>query len=224
MFLTKFSEIGGRFDPQFYLKYYKEIEQSIKKSSNKICRLEQIFEINRGGSPRPIQNFLTNKDNGVNWIKIGDTKKDDKYIYQTVEKITPDGAKFSRKVEIGDFVLSNSMSFGRPYIMKIEGYIHDGWLIFKPKFSDFNADYFHSILSSKLIYQLFKKATIGGVVENLNIDLVKKVSIPIPSLKKQQEIANHIQTIRENANKLKINATQILQQAKEEVEAIILGK
>ena len=116
------------------------------------------------------------------------------------------------------------MSFGRPYIMQIEGYIHDGWLLFKPKFSDFNADYFHSILSSKLIYQLFKKATIGGVVENLNIDLVKKVSIPVPPIEKQKEIAEHITGIRQQAQQLKDKTSELLKKASEEIEEILIGK
>lgn len=114
------------------------------------------------------------------------------------------------------------MSFGRPYIMKIEGYIHDGWLLFKPKFDEFNADYFHSILSSQLMYKLFKKATIGGVVENLNIELVKKISIPVPPLNKQKEIAEHITNIRNQAQALKDKTKDLLKKASEEIEEILL--
>ena len=88
----------------------------------------EMATIVRGASPRPIKNFVTDDANGVNWIKIGDVKPGSKYITETVEKITPDGAKKSRFVKEGDFILSNSMSFGRPYIMKIQGCIHDGWL------------------------------------------------------------------------------------------------
>lgn len=223
MFIANFKSIESRLDPQFYLTYFKELENAIKSSPNKTLRLDTIFEINRGGSPRPIHNFLTEDENGYNWVKIGDTKNNDKYIYQTADKIIPEGARYSRKVEVGDFILSNSMSFGRPYIMQIEGYIHDGWLLFKPKFSDFNADYFHSILSSKLIYQLFKKATIGGVVENLNIDLVKKVSIPVPPIDKQKEIAEHITCIRQQAQQLKDKTKEALKKASEEIEKILLN-
>lgn len=222
MYITTFKKLESRLDPQFYLTYFTELEKAIQKSPNKVFRLDTIFEINRGGSPRPIHNYLTENESGFNWVKIGDTKNDDKYIYQTSDKIIPAGAKYSRKVEVGDFILSNSMSFGRPYIMKIEGYIHDGWLLFKPKFSDFNADYFHSILSSKLLYQLFKKATIGGVVENLNIDLVKKVSIPVPPLDKQTKIANHIIGIRQQAQQLKDRTKELLKKASEEIEEILL--
>lgn len=223
MFVANFKSIESRLDPQFYLTYFTELENAIKSSPNKTLRLDTIFEINRGGSPRPIHNFLTEDEGGYNWVKIGDTKNNDKYIYHTADKIIPEGARYSRKVEVGDFILSNSMSFGRPYIMQIEGYIHDGWLLFKPKFSDFNADYFHSILSSKLIYQLFKKATIGGVVENLNIDLVKKVSIPVPPIDKQKEIAEHITGIRQQAQQLKDKTTELLKKASEEIEEILLN-
>lgn len=223
IFTTTYKDLEGRFDPLFYTLHFKELEESIKKSPNNVFKLEEIFEINRGGSPRPIHNFITDNADGVNWIKIGDTKNDDKYIVKTKQKIIEAGTKYSRKVEIGDFILSNSMSFGRPYILKIEGYIHDGWLLFKPKHKEFNADYFHSILSSKLMYQLFRKSTIGGVVENLNIDLVKKISIPVPPLAKQIEIANHITQIRQQAQALKDQTKIALQKANEEIENLLLN-
>ncbi|MDM8519666.1 restriction endonuclease subunit S [Anaerolineales bacterium HSG6] len=224
VFILQFKELQSRLDPFFYKKEFKVIEMNISKSPWKVVSLEEIFQINRGGSPRPINNYFTDEEDGINWIKIGDTKNDDKYIYQTKQKIKPEGAKHSRKVSEGDFILSNSMSFGRPYIMKISGYIHDGWLLFKPKTTNINKDYLHSILSSQLIYKLFKKSTLGGVVDNLNIDLVKKVKIPLPSLNKQNEIANHITTIRNQAKQLQQQAKTELAQAKQEVEQLILGE
>lgn len=78
-------------------------------------RLGTVLEIARGGSPRPIQQYLTTEPDGINWIKIGDTDKGGKYIYKTKEKIRPEGVAKSRMVHSGDFLLTNSMSFGRPY-------------------------------------------------------------------------------------------------------------
>ena len=92
-------------------------------------RLGSVLEIARGGSPRPIQQYLTTEPDGINWIKIGDTDKGGKYIYKTKEKIRPEGVTKSRMVHSGDFLLTNSMSFGRPYILKTDGCIHDGWLV-----------------------------------------------------------------------------------------------
>ena len=107
----------------------------------------EIATIVRGASPRPISMFITDDENGVNWIKIGDVSPGSKYIISTKEKITQDGATKSRFVKPGDFVLSNSMSFGRPYILKIEGCIHDGWL----SISDFESTYL-----SDFLYYLIK--------------------------------------------------------------------
>jgi len=90
-------------------------------------RLKHVAEIARGGSPRSIKDFLTDSDEGVNWIKIGDTNKGGKYINSTKEKIIPEGVTKSRYVHAGDFLLTNSMSFGRPYILNVDGCFHDGW-------------------------------------------------------------------------------------------------
>ena len=79
--------------------------------------IDDVANICRGASPRPIAKYVTDDENGINWIKIGDVAEEDINITHTAEKITEDGAKKSRAVEPGDFILSNSMSFGRPYIV-----------------------------------------------------------------------------------------------------------
>ncbi len=148
IFIRNLSEVSGdRFDPYFYMITFKRIEDVINQLSFPSIRLGDIFEINRGGSPRPINKYYTDSDDGVNWIKIGDTKHDDKYIYFTQQKIKPEGCRYSRAVFDGDFLLSNSMSFGKPYIMKTSGFIHDGWLLLRPKMSDVNNDYLHAIIA-----------------------------------------------------------------------------
>lgn len=80
------------------------------------CRLCHVTEVARGGSPRPIKDYITESPSGINWIKIGDTEKGGKFIFSTKERIKPEGMSKSRFVHKGDFLLTNSMSFGRPYI------------------------------------------------------------------------------------------------------------
>jgi type I restriction enzyme S subunit len=147
--------------------------------------------VERGSSPRPIKNFQTNSADGVNWIKIGDTEEGQKYVTSTKEKITPDGALKSRFVDVGDFILSNSMSFGRPYIMKIAGYIHDGWFALRLP-SSINTDYFYYLLSSSYIKNQFDLLAVGGVVKNISGELVKKATLPIPPLAEQKVIADKL--------------------------------
>jgi restriction endonuclease S subunit len=187
---------------------------------NKV-KLNDICDISRGGSPRPIQNFITNDKNGVNWIKIGDTKDVDKYIYKVKEKIRPEGVKYSRSVNKGDFILSNSMSFGKPYIMKTTGCIHDGWLLLRLYKNLINENYLYHILGSSFMFNMFSHSTIGTVVQNLNIQTVKITKIPLPPLKIQNKIAEHIQNIKNEIQVLKQQAEQNKKNALNEFEAEI---
>ncbi|TBV26548.1 restriction endonuclease subunit S [Meridianimaribacter sp. CL38] len=159
-----------------------------------IVKIEEIFDVARGGSPRPINDFLTDEQDGVNWIMIGDTKDGGKYIKQTAKKIKPEGVMKSRIVNEGDFLLTNSMSFGRPYILKTSGCIHDGWLVLSPINENIHTDYFYYYLGSEEIkIKLALKAS-GAVVKNLNKDIVKKLKIPLPPLDQQKQIAHVLDT------------------------------
>jgi len=129
-------------------------------------RFGAIAGIERGGSPRPIDSFLTDDPAGLNWIKIGDTEKGGKYITSASQRIKREGLVKTRMVFPGDFLLTNSMSFGRPYITQIEGCIHDGWLRISPPDS-LNKDFLYALLSSRFIRNVFEAAAAGGVVLNL---------------------------------------------------------
>ena len=149
--------------------------------------IDDVANICRGASPRPIAKYVTDDENGVNWIKIGDVTDEDIYITQTAEKITEEGAKKSRAVEPGDFILSNSMSFGRPYIVGIQGCVHDGWLIISDYQDYLDPLFFYYELRSDLVQRQFDGSANGSCVKNLNSDLVKKVKIHVPSMDKQKE-------------------------------------
>lgn len=166
-------------------------------------RLSELLEIERGGSPRPIKKFLTNDPDGINWIKIGDTKDSDKYITATAQKIKPEGLKKSRLVHPGDFLLSNSMSFGRPYILKITGAIHDGWLVLREKDPNLiDKDYLYNILGSAYVFSQFDKLAAGSTVRNLNINLVSGVRIPVPKISEQKAIVKKLDAMYAQTKRL----------------------
>ena len=158
-------------------------------------RLGSVLEIARGGSPRPIQQYLTTEPDGINWIKIGDTDKGGKYIYKTKEKIRPEGVTKSRMVHSGDFLLTNSMSFGRPYILKTDGCIHDGWLVLSNRFDCYSVDFLYYILSSPFAYYQFCESVSGAVVKNLNSDKVSNALFPLPPLNEQRRIVQRIEEL-----------------------------
>ncbi len=88
-------------------------------------------------------------------------------------------------------MLTNSMSFGRPYISRIEGCIHDGWLLIHG-LNGFDPDYLYYLLSSTYLYGQFTVKASGSTVDNLNIDKVKATIIPLPPLAEQKRIAQKI--------------------------------
>jgi type I restriction enzyme S subunit len=164
--------------------------------------LGEVLEIARGGSPRPISAFLTDREDGVNWVKIGDATASRKYIHSTKEKIKPSGVSRSRMVYEGDFLLSNSMSFGRPYIMRTVGCIHDGWLVLRDVDKLFDQDYLYYLLGSRMLYEEFSKRAQGSTVQNLNSALVSDVRIPVPPLGEQLRVSAVAHGIEEAVHKL----------------------
>lgn len=177
-------------------------------------KLGEVCRIERGGSPRPIKDYITNNRNGLNWIKIGDTDPQGKYIYSTKEKIKPEGLKKSRWVEEDEFLLSNSMSFGRPYILKTNGCIHDGWLVLRDYQKNLFIDFFYYMLLSSNVQKQFKSKAQGSTVSNLNTDRVASVNVSFPSIEEQQRIVSRLDLAFAHIDERKANAEKQLSEAR----------
>ncbi len=182
----------------------------LRKNKWDTVKLDSLFIIERGGSPRPIDDYFTDDQDGLNWIKIGDTTEITKYVYHTKQKIKPSGAQYSRMVYDGDFILSNSMSFGRPYIVKTTGCIHDGWLLLREKIDNIDKEFLYTVLSSDLLFRQFKSFAAGTTVKNLNIEVVKKVEIPLPPLEEQKQIAALFQAIETAIDRVEVQEKNLL--------------
>ena len=157
----------------------------------------EVVTLQRGSSPRPIINFITHDDSGVNWVRIGDMPDTGRLVTQTEEKITVEGALKSRHVNIGDLILSNSMSFGQPYIMGIDGYIHDGWFVLKNFEKYIERDFLCNLLIAPIIQKQYSKLAAGGVVQNISSELVNSVKFSIPPLSEQKKIVSLLNSIDE---------------------------
>ncbi|KLN81867.1 restriction endonuclease subunit S [Bifidobacterium bifidum] len=158
-------------------------------------KLGELVVIERGGSPRPIDEYITDDTNGLNWVKIGDAPSLGRYISKTSEKIKPEGLSKTRQVHPGDLILSNSMSFGRPYIMAIEGCIHDGWLLIRDEPKSFDPMYLCHMLGTPKMLNQYRMLASGSTVNNLNKELVSNASILMPCKSEQKVIGqffNHL--------------------------------
>jgi type I restriction enzyme S subunit len=154
----------------------------------------------------------------VNWIKIGDVGFGGKYITRTAERIKPAGVKFSRLVRPGDFVLSNSMSFGRPYILKIEGCIHDGWLAISDFSDTYLPDFLYHLLRSSRVYREMSAKASNGTVQNLNAEIVKSLRLPVPPLEEQQRIVTILDKFDALVNDLSIGLPAELKARRQQYE------
>ena len=165
-----------------------------------------LVTIERGGSPRPIDRFITDSPNGLNWVKIGDAPKQGNYITKTAEKIRPEGLSKTREVHPGDLILSNSMSFGKPYIMAINGCIHDGWLAIRNYQNSFDLKFLCVLLGTSQMLSQYKAMAAGSTVNNLNKELVGSTMVKFPCLDEQRKIGRFFESFEDS---LSINQREI---------------
>lgn len=160
-------------------------------------KLGDLSQILRGGSPRPIDEYLTSEVDGLNWLKIGDVDQSAKYVTCTKEKVRVTALSKTREVNHGDLIMSNSMSFGRPYILKIKTCIHDGWIAVTNIDEHVNRDYLYYFILSPSSQVYFLNNAAGSGVLNLNADIIKLLPVVIPKYPEQEKIADCLSSIDE---------------------------
>uniref|UniRef100_UPI00386839F2 restriction endonuclease subunit S n=1 Tax=Pseudobutyrivibrio sp. TaxID=2014367 RepID=UPI00386839F2 len=176
-------------------KLYPELRFAGFTNAWEQCKFSELVTIERGGSPRPIDKFITKDSNGLNWVKIGDAPELGNYITQTAEKIKPEGLSKTRQVHPGDLILSNSMSFGKPYIMAIDGCIHDGWLAIRDTEKRFDLKFLCTLLGSNNMLNQYKAMAAGSTVNNLNKDLVGQTLVSYPVMEEQIKLGTFFETM-----------------------------
>ncbi|MBN6741976.1 restriction endonuclease subunit S [Acidithiobacillus sp. MC6.1] len=160
-----------------------------------VAKLGDISTVVRGGSPRPIEGFITMAAGGLNWLKIGDVDIEAKYVTKTQQKVRPEALSKTREVYPGDLILSNSMSFGRPYIMRIKSCIHDGWIALTKIDKRVSREYLYYAIFAPKSQCYFLDYAAGSGVLNLNAEIIKDLTIPKPCLEEQQKIADCLSSL-----------------------------
>lgn len=138
-------------------------------------KLGDYANIKRGGSPRPIQEYLS--DSGLRWLKISDvTGLQTPFIIDIKDHIIEEGLKKTAFLKAGSLVLSNSATPGIPKILDVDSCIHDGWLYFPE--SKFSNEYLY--LYFKYIRQQLVNLSNGSVFNNLKTDILKGYPTILP--------------------------------------------
>ena len=148
------------------------------------AELGDIVTVKRGGSPRPIKEFITEGE-GLRWLKISDASATNSpYIHNIKEKIIFEGLKKTTHLDAGKLVLSNSATPGIPKFVAVDTCIHDGWLHF-PEIGYLTQEYLY-LLFLKIRPQLLQQGN-GSVFKNLKTDILKQHVISIPNVGSEYE-------------------------------------
>lgn len=153
-----------------------EIDGSEVPKGWEVKELRSLMTIKRGGSPRPIKDFISDK--GLNWVKISDaTAEDNPFLFSTKEYIKSEGLSKTVLLKKGSLILSNSATPGLPIFLELDACIHDGWLYF----SDIKS------LTQEYLYFFFLNIRNdlvaqgnGSVFTNLKTDIVKAQKAIVP--------------------------------------------
>ena len=138
-------------------------------------KLGDFVDIKRGGSPRPIQEYLS--ESGLRWLKISDvTSLQTPFVIDIKDHIIEEGLKKTVFLKAGSLVLSNSATPGVPKILDIDSCIHDGWLYFPE--SKFSKEYLY--LFFKYIRKQLVNLSNGSVFNNLKTDILKGYPAVLP--------------------------------------------
>ena len=154
--------------------------------------LGDLCTIVRGGSPRPIEQFL---DGDVPWIKIGDaTDGDNIYLSSTKEHIIQEGVKKSRLVKSGSLIFANcGVSLGFARIITFDGCIHDGWLAMED--IDERLDKVFLLQALNQMTEHFRAIAPAGTQPNLNTAIMKAYKQVIPPIELQKEFIRFVEQV-----------------------------
>jgi restriction endonuclease S subunit len=87
------------------------------------------------------------------------------------------------------------MSFGHPYIMAIDGCIHDGWLLIRNTQHKFDLKFLCHLLGSSQMLRQYKALAAGSTVNNLNKELVGNTIITMPSITEQRIVGSYFESV-----------------------------
>jgi type I restriction enzyme S subunit len=173
------------------MTFYKETnlqETQIGKIPQdwKSVLINQISEVRRGASPRPIGDPKYFSDKGRGWVRISDVTETYKYLRKTSQYLSELGESKSVKVNPGDLIMSICATIGRPILVDMEACIHDGFVVFRNLSKEMDTEFLFYVLQK--YESKFAGMRQTGTQGNLNTNLVGNTLIPLPSLSEQRGI------------------------------------
>jgi type I restriction enzyme S subunit len=228
MFRTKASDLGGwRFDPLFHsFKLWHAIEASPTPSAHlgRYCRLAKTG-FAAGGS------MQLHDDDGIIQIRPTNISSDrqlkfDRNVYLDRSILTEQPTDVLQRREVLFNNTNSQEQVGKTVFFDIDGSFVCSNHITRIATNETQLlpEYLTAVLNAyqrlKVFYSI---CTNWNNQSGVNVDLLRKLTIPIPLLEKQRNIAREVRSIFDQANALRRDATDELERAKADIEAILLG-
>ncbi len=219
IFISNFSEItSSRFDPDYHKSFYKQFYKNLNSGIFNNIKLKKILTKIYTG--KGMYDYLPN---GIPYLNVNNIKK-----YEVVL----DNIKYLEKENQYENIISkNQIITGRvgtignfaKYDNTFDALISDN--VFALSFNEtiINIDFANYFLNSIFSFTQLKRNSRGAVQEVISTSVLNEISIPVPPLTKQKEIAVHITNIRNQAQALKDKTNHLLKKASEAIEEILLN-
>ena len=172
---------------------YKQTKVGIIPEDWEIVKLGKLTTVETGKTPlRSNKQFW---DNGtINWATT--TEVNETYIVSTNEKITNQAvAELKMKIlPINTILLAmygQGKTRGKVALLRIESTINQAFASIKPN-KNYSTNFIFNYLDKS--YEKIRDLSHGSNQDNLNLDIVKALQIPLPPLKEQEKIAEVLTT------------------------------
>jgi type I restriction enzyme S subunit len=214
--------IGGRLDPIYYSFNFSQFYKKYPTVALKFF----CFDFQSGfGIGKEEQ---ATEENGI--IQIRPTNIDNEGELKFDKNIYVSASLNKSFLEVDDVLFNNTNSqelVGKTSILKENRKLLFSNHITRIKVdrTKANPDYLWITLN---LYQrknvFYSLCTNWNYQSGIGIELLKSLKIPLPPIEKQNEIAEHIQSIRTKAKQLREDAANALEKAKIEIEKMIIGE
>ena len=172
--------------------------------------MQNICNISRGASPRPIEAYMDTTNTGIPWIKISDATEDieSPYLLKIKDCIIPEGKEKSVSVKPDTLIVSNSATPGIPKFVELNACVHDGWLILD-KYDSYYKYYLFYVI--KMVrYNLLYLAS-GSIFKNLKTDYLKTLPTLVPDIKILQRFDEKIERIMKHILKTEREINELIE-------------
>lgn len=230
MFLVNRSELEARLDPYYSQEYFKDAFSALNCGNYPLYSIKSLSSlITSGITPKSGgEAYTDDKETGIPFIRSGNIDINGNFDFDDLLYLKPEIHKTvmkSSQVHKNDLMIAIvGATIGQVGIFLDEREANINQAIALVRLRDGNdVQYVKELIKSQVGQLSLNRLKRPVARANINLEEISTIKIPLPPFTKQQEIANHIYAIRQQAKQLQEEGKTILENAKKEVEQMIIG-